>query len=269
MKITIFLLLVLPACRAANLSVAAEQAWQIYTAQVEERIARQHTQRDTYLAALHGDPAERAGIASQLSSGVVSVVSLNGPDALPGALLHHWRATAFVPQATPEEMLHLLRDYDHLSQYYAPVVTASHLIAKDGPAALVAMRMNEKKIITVVLDCEFRIENGLAGFDRGYEFSRSTHIRQVDYPGTAREHLRPERDGDGLLWRLNSYWSFIEWRNGLVIECESISLTRDIPAGLNWLVAPLVRDLPRESLEFTIRATAKALQAQNTEGAKR
>jgi hypothetical protein len=69
------------------------------------------------------------------------------------------------------------------------------------------------------------------------------------------------------LWRLNSYWSFLEISGGLLIECEAVSLTRDIPAGVGWLVTPIIAELPRESLNFTLTATKKALIARLTKGA--
>jgi hypothetical protein len=45
------------------------------------------------------------------------------------------------------------------------------------------------------------------------------------------------------------------------MEVRSISLTRDVPAGLGWVVKPLVRDMPRESLEAVMEATKKAVLA--------
>ena len=42
---------------------------------------------------------------------------------------------------------------------------------------------------------------------------------------------------------------------GTYVECEAISLTRDVPWGLRWLIEPIVRTLPRESLTNTLRAT--------------
>ena len=78
-----------------------------------------------------------------------------------------------------------------------------------------------------------------------------------------------EGDDDGFLWRLNSYWSFLEVPGGLLIECEAVSLTRDLPGGLNWLAGPLLEQLPRESLEFTMQATRSALQAQATKETER
>ena len=43
------------------------------------------------------------------------------------------------------------------------------------------------------------------------------------------------------------------------MECEAVSLTRDVPVGLGWLITPIIADLPREALEFTLRATRNAL----------
>jgi hypothetical protein len=39
------------------------------------------------------------------------------------------------------------------------------------------------------------------------------------------------------------------------VQCEAISLTRDIPTGLNWLMEPFIESIPRESLGFTLRST--------------
>ena len=57
-----------------------------------------------------------------------------------------------------------------------------------------------------------------------------------------------------------SYWRFQERDGGVYVECEAISLTRAIPAGLGWLIEPIVTALPRESLANTLRETRAALQ---------
>jgi hypothetical protein len=43
------------------------------------------------------------------------------------------------------------------------------------------------------------------------------------------------------------------------VQCEAISLSRDIPAGLGWLISPFIESIPRESLEFTLRSTRAAV----------
>ena len=71
----------------------------------------------------------------------------------------------------------------------------------------------------------------------------------------------PPGQDHGFLWRLQTYWTLEETPRGLWMEVRSVSLTRDVPAGLGWVVKPLVRDMPRESLEAVMEATKKAVLA--------
>jgi hypothetical protein len=236
---------------AARLSPAADQEFSRYIAVLESRIAAQHTNPDTYLAAVR---------SRQLLSGGLEVEPVNGGlRSLSGALLHHWRAAALLPGATPKDMLALLRDYNHFSTFYAPQVVSSRALKEDGETATLAMRLKEQRVITVVVDAEYQAESHLVN-DRGFSISRSTHMWQVDHPGSSHERRRKEGDDDGFLWRLNSYWSFAATPDGLWIECEAVSLTRDVPLGLSKLLSPILQDLPREALEFTLKSTRNALK---------
>jgi hypothetical protein len=233
---------------ATRLTEPARQAFDNYTATVESRLGRA------------GRPATDAGL---LGGGAVRIEAVHGGTwAVSGGLMHHWRAAALVPGATAAEMLALLRDYDHLERYYAPEVVRSQALRVEADEAAIAMRFRKHKVITVVLDAEFDVQSGLVGGGRGYSVSRSMHIWEVDHPGSKQERRKPEGNDDGYLWRLNSYWSFAETPGGLEIECEAVSLTRDVPVGLGWLVRPIIETLPRESLAFTLGATKKALAAR-------
>ena len=238
---------------AAHLGRPAGAAFEAYAAAQEQRLEIQHSGSGGCVTPL----ARAAG-----STGPFRVEPVHGGTwQVRGGLMHHWRAAGFVPGAGPREMLALLRDYDRLARYYAPEVVSSRALGEDGEKAALAMRFRKQRVITVVLDAEFEVRSGFAAPTCGYSASRSTHIWQVDQPGSARERRRPEGDDDGFLWRLNSYWSFAPSRDGLWIECEAISLTRDVPAGLGWLITPIIATLPRTSLEFTLAATRNALTA--------
>ena len=69
----------------------------------------------------------------------------------------------------------------------------------------------------------------------------------------------PEGHDGGYLWRMNTYWRFEERDGGVYVQCESISLTRDIPRGLGWLIEPFVTSIPRESLQDTLGNTRLAV----------
>jgi hypothetical protein len=94
---------------------------------------------------------------------------------------------------------------------------------------------------------------------RWYSRSYSTRIQEVDDPGTPEERLLPAGDDHGFLWRLYSYWRFEERDGGVYLECQALSLTRDVPTGLGWLIEPIIRQLPRESLANTLRSTREAI----------
>ena len=68
----------------------------------------------------------------------------------------------------------------------------------------------------------------------------------------------PDGQGHGFLWRLNAYWRLEQQPDGVFAECHTLSLSRDVPSGLGWIIRPIIRDLPRQSLIDTLKATARA-----------
>jgi hypothetical protein len=59
--------------------------------------------------------------------------------------MHHWRAAALIPGGSPQEMLDLMRDYDHLARDYAPEVVSSGALSNGGEKATVAMRFKKQR----------------------------------------------------------------------------------------------------------------------------
>jgi hypothetical protein len=124
----------------------------------------------------------------------------------------------------------------------------------------VFMRLLKKQIITVVLDTEHDVEYERLDAKQWRSASRSTRISEVENAGRPDEKVLPPGTGQGFLWKLNSYWRFRERDGGTWIECRAISLTRDIPTGLGWLIEPVIKNLPRDSLRHTLESTRAALK---------
>lgn len=183
----------------------------------------------------------------------------SGRAATPGAMIHHWVGTIFIPGVKLEQVLAVVQDYDRHATYYAPDVAQSKTIAHNGGDFKIFYRLRKKKILTIILDAEFDVHHHVLGPGREYTDSISTRIAQVENAGDPGEReLPPGKDG-GFLWRLNSYWRFADTGRGVYVQCEAISLTRDIPGGLAWLIGPMVESVPRESLEFTLQSTRSAV----------
>jgi hypothetical protein len=180
---------------------------------------------------------------------------------VPDGTIHDWTGAVFIPGATLAKTLALAQDFDSHKTIYKPEVQDSRLIKRTGDEFQVYLRLLKKQVITVVLNTTHDVRYFPLDAARCYSQSRSTRIAEVDDPGEPDEReMQPGRD-HGFLWRLNSYWRFEERDGGVYVECEAISLTRSVPVGLGWLVNPIVRTLPRESLENSLRTLRQALLA--------
>jgi len=174
--------------------------------------------------------------------------------------VHDWVGSVFLPGATLERTLAMGRDYDHHKDVYKPEVIDSRVISHTGNDFHIYLRLLKKKVITVVLNSEHEVKYTPLDKTRWRSVSRTTKIAEVEKAGKPEEREKPPGTGEGFLWRLNSYWRFEERDGGTWLECEAISLTRDVPIGLGWIVEPIIRDLPKESLANTLRSTRAALR---------
>jgi hypothetical protein len=247
-----------PGCVAAGPSPAAVAAFNSYTHQVETRLAQQHRSQSTFLASASSDSQS----ADRLRRGELIVEKLAPPAGadLSGAMLHHWRGTAFAPGAKAADLERLMKDFSAYSQHFSPQVLQARVIAQQGDWLQATMRVRQRHVITVVMDTAYDITYGRLDAQHGYSISQSTRIDEIDSPGTASERVLSSSEEHGFLWRLNTYWSYEERDGGLYMQVESVTLTRSIPTGLGWVVRPFVESVPRDSLEFTLRSTCNALR---------
>jgi hypothetical protein len=222
---------------------AAVSAFNTYVATLDSRLAHQHRSPTAFLAP-EDDSCLRRGdlVIEQLT-----------PPAVPGALLHHWRGTAFAPGATGADFERFMRDFPSYPRHFAPQVLQASILTQHGDTLQTTMRVRQHHILTVVLDTAYDVTFARLDATHGYSLSRSTHISELDSEGHATED-------HGFLWRQNIYWSYEERDDGLYLQIESVSLSRAIPRGLAWAVLPFVESVPRDSLDFTLRSTSNALK---------
>jgi hypothetical protein len=179
---------------------------------------------------------------------------------IPDGIVHHWLGTVFVPGGTVEKALGLLQAYDRHADIYKPAIARSRLISRQGDSFRFFLRFYAKKVITVVLNSEHEARFTREDATRARSRIVSTRIAEVKNPDTPQEREKPVGNDGGFLWRLNSYWRVVERDGGVYIQCETLSLTRSIPFGLNWIVGPFVTSVPRELLSFTLVTSRTALR---------
>jgi hypothetical protein len=270
--LAILLALQLPAAPSGEvtnveLQPATVQAFNRYVQLTEARINGEVSTPDKFLYVDGYPPERRSQALAALRRGELLMEQLQTTDRsgkaieAPGGLIHHWLGAIFVPGATLQQTLAFVEDYDHVQDIYKPEVVRSRLLSRHGNDFKIYYRLRKKKVITVTLDTNHDVHYFQVDSKHWYCRSYSTRIAEVVDAGTANEREKPIGHDRGFLWRINSYWKFEEKDGGVYIECESISLTRDIPTGLGWLIKPFVTSIPKDSLRMTMDSTRAALEA--------
>ncbi len=239
-------------------------AFYLYVRLTEARVDDELRRGDRFLWVDGLPEAKRQAAYATLRQGQVWIERLEArqdgqPIRCPHGLIHHWVGVVFVPGATLEQTLRLVEDYDHHAVYYKPDVMRSKILEHHGNDFKVYLRFHRKKILTVVLDTEHEIHYFPVDATRAHSRSYSTRVAEVENHDRPDEYQKPVGNDGGYLWRINTYWRFLERDAGTYVQCESVSLTRDIPAGLGWLLGGFVTSIPRESLAFSLTATRNAL----------
>jgi hypothetical protein len=249
---------------AADLQPQTAQAYDRYIELTAAQVNSELAQKEPYLWVERLPPAQRASAAEQLRNGQLVIERLDTLDSgkpipVPGGIIHHWIGTAFVPRVTLAQTLAFMQDYDHKADYFQPDIVRSKIRRHDGDDYFVLLRFYKKKIITTVIDTDQEVHYHLVDGTHAYSRSRTTRVQEVENAGKSDEKLEPEGHDRGILWRMNTFWRFEEKDGGTYVECQAISLTRDIPTGLGWMVGPFVTSVPRESLTFTLTTARDAL----------
>ncbi len=231
---------------------AAVSAFEAYAASVELRLIHQHQSTTGFLSRDGGDGNVRGG---------EPVIERVGPATgeLVGALLHHWRGTAFAPGARAGDFERLMREFSAYPQHFSPQVVSATATVQSHERVQAVLRIRQRHVITVVMDTAYDVQFGQLDLQHGYSVSRSTRMTEIEAAGTAAERALGPGEEHGFLWRMNTYWSYEERDGGLYVQIESVSLSRSIPRGLGWVIRPYVESIPRESLEFTLRSACRAL----------
>jgi hypothetical protein len=252
----------------SQLKPATVEAFNRYVRLTEARNDAE-LKRDTGFAWIDGLPeSERKRAYEELRRGAVKMRKLETLDNgamidCPGGLIHHWVGLAFIPDTKLPDVLEVLQDYNQHQVFYAPDVERSKLESREGDHFRVFLRFRRHKVVTVVLNTEHDVRYIRDSETRAHSRSSAVRVAQVENAGKSDEREKTPGDDDGFLWRMETWWRMVEADGGVYVQSEVVSLTRNIPAGLGWLIGPFVTSIPKETLAFTMEATRKAVIAKH------
>ncbi len=241
---------------AAELRSETLTAWDRYVGWTEHRMRDDVRGGGRFLvqnglpAALSAE-ARRKLLAGEVFATKLETTAEGRSIDVPGGLVHHWLGSVFIPNARVDELVAWLQAYDDHHRYFDEV-ESSRLVSRDGDDFHISLRLRRKKVVTVHYNTDHFVRYTRHRDGRISSASYSTRIAELDKAGTAAEAEKPQGADRGFLWRLNSYWRFEQARGGVIVELESVSLSRGVPVAVRWLVGSYLDSVPRESLEATL-----------------
>ncbi len=245
---------------AADLKPETVQQWEAYVKSVDARQLERLAGRQSLLC---GESADRE---AKLRSGAVVVTpgAPHVPIKAPSGLIHDWLGAAFIPNASVEDVVPVVRDYDHYKEFYRPNVLDSRRVQSSESVDRFSMViMNKSVVAKTALDADYRASYTRVAEHLWYSVADSTRIQEIAEYDTPSQHMLAEDHGTGFIWRVHSITRFEERDGGVYVEFEAMVLSRDVPAALRWMVDPIVRRVSRSSVETSLRQTEAAVRSHS------
>ena len=252
-----FVTAALPLQAFAKLTAQTTAAFDEYVGQAEARM-NADVQPGRFLLLDVRPELKNKVRAGDLAIESASDLKLAGEAKVPDGMIQDWIGMMFLPGATLDDVRSVLQDYANYKNFYKPKVIESKEISHSGDDYDVFLQLYEKHVLTVVLNTTYQVHYKTIDSQRMEVISRSTRIAEMK--GTIEQ--QPGND-TGFLWRLNSYWRFEAADGGVYAQCEAISLSRDVPLGLGWMIKGFLEKFPKESMMNTLRGTRAAVAARH------
>jgi hypothetical protein len=235
-------------------------AWEAYVATTEARIASELASHRGFFASDFSP--DRKTVREAVTRGEIVPREMSTRDEsgqalqVPAGTVAHWRGAVFVRGVSLDALLHRVQHPDEGGPLPDDVVSMRVLNRAQDRLTL-AMRVTRSKIVTATYDTVHLATYRRHGPTRASSASVSTKVAEVVDAGTASERVLGEGEGRGFLWRMNSYWRYEEVRGGVIVELESLTLSRSIPMGLGVVVEPIVNRIARESMIRTLSSVRR------------
>jgi hypothetical protein len=258
--ISLLLIILGPALScAAELQPTTLAAWNHY---IEQAKVRMNSRLDPGNHFLWVDEEPDRARRVRRDEILVAPVNGSGRTEVPDGLIHDWIGAAFFVDTTIEKVFATTGEYACYKDFYKPTVIDSKLLSSDGSESSFSMRWLKKALfVTTVMDADYKAYYLRRSEKSRYGFVWSTRIQDVVNYGQPAELRLPAGTGSGFIWRLFSISRFEERDGGVYVELEVMALSRRVPAGLGWLVNPVVSRLSQSSLVTSLSQTREAVQS--------
>jgi len=244
---------------AADLRPETLKAWNTCVEMAERRIGKELSSQEKFLAMDFQNPAESSRERREVLSGQIPIRQMTvqnlegGAIKVPDGIIHHWRGSVFLDGVTLDYVFSRVTNPGREDTRQEDVLDSRVLEAAPGQLKLY-LKLQRSKIVTVVYNTEHLVRYKWRGTHEAYSSSSATKISEIERLDGDREREKPEGHDRGFLWRMNSYWRYQQVAGGVIVECESMTLSRSIPSMLEYMVRPIINKVARESMHRTLQS---------------
>jgi hypothetical protein len=250
--------------QAADLRPDTLKAWSEYVTAAENRISGQLSSKNGFFSFEYQGPVEAARARRAVLSGVTRIEQVESEIEIPDGTVQHWRGTIFIPGVTLDSVYTRVED-PQLEDTRQEDVLDSRVLERSPGQIKLYLKLQRTKVVTVVYNTEHLVRFQRYSDSRASSSSIATKIAEIEKSGQS-ERERPQGHDRGFLWKLNSYWRYQQLDGGVIVECESMSLSRSIPPVLAYLVRPLANSVARESMQRTLHSLRTRITEQIAAG---
>ena len=238
---------------AAELRPDTIKAWNRYAVAIERRIDQELRSKEGFLAFDYLPQKAATAERNAVLSGEVPVMKMTPGEKIdvPDGMIHHWWGSVFIPGVDIDLVMSRIVN-PSLEDTRQEDVLDSRVLDRGPDSLRLYLKLQRVKFVTVVYNTEHAIHYGWRGGNQAFSRSVATRIAEVQDAGSSGERERPIGQDRGFLWRLNSYWRYEQVNGGVIVECESISLSRTVPSLLEFFIRPLIDSTARESMARTL-----------------
>ena len=243
------------AATAARLKPETIEAWDAYVASTEARIEQELTSPQGFLIQdFCMQPDETRELLLKGGVVVAPMETIDGKGngiPIPDGRIHHWRGSIFLPGIELDEYLYRALNPSENGPHQ-PEVIEYRILEKKTYELKLFIKMVRRKFVMLAYNTEHHVTYRKHGEGRASSRSEATKIAEIVEIGKPHEREKPEGRDRGFMWRLNSYWRFEEADGGLIVEGESMLLSRDIPGILKSVIEPLIHRSAHEMIANTL-----------------
>ena len=239
--------------RAADLKPETLKAWNVAVKETERRISAELSSDRGFLAMDFLPPQNGDRERQAVLSGEIPIREIPAAKSIevPDGLIHHWRGSVFIPGVPLDFILSRVKN-PNLEDTKQEDVLDSKILERYPNGLKLYLKLQRSKIITAVYNTEHLVRYRNHGSGRYSSSSVATKIAEIEFMSDNGEREKPEGHDRGFLWRMNSYWRYQQIDGGVIVECESMTLSRSAPFLLDRVVRPLIKGTARESMNRTL-----------------